>query len=108
MGVRSTKPRVNLLADYAFASTMPYTAEDFSRQDEAIDTSFYSQPRFVTHIDDAAISALTDFYAEKFTSDASMLDICSSWISHYPSMSFKSVVHNSSIRILLILWFRSE
>lgn len=52
------------------------------------DTDFYSYPRFVTHIDDAAIDALTDFYATSFPTsggaDTALLDICSSWISHYP------------------------
>jgi hypothetical protein len=32
---------------------------DWQRQDESSDTSFYSSPRFVTHIDDPAIKALT-------------------------------------------------
>lgn len=45
--------------------------------------------RFVTHIDDAAIAALTGFYAQVFPpsgkQDAALLDMCSSWISHYPT-----------------------
>ncbi len=47
----------------------------------------YAEPRFVTHIDDMAIRALTEFYAESFPpsgSGAKLLDVCSSWISHYP------------------------
>ena len=42
----------------------------------------------MTHIDDAAIGALTDFYASAFPPSGApgtaLLDICSSWISHYP------------------------
>lgn len=61
---------------------------DFFFPPPSPDTDFYSYPRFVTHIDDAAIAALTDFYATTFpmsgTPDAALLDICSSWISHYP------------------------
>lgn len=42
----------------------------------------------VTHIDDGAINALTKFYSEVFPAsgqkDVALLDICSSWISHYP------------------------
>lgn len=37
----------------------PYKPEDFGRFDESPDTFFYSAPRYVTHIDDGAISALT-------------------------------------------------
>ena len=39
---------------------MPWSAEDFQRYDESSDGIFYSQPRFVTHIDDGAIGALTE------------------------------------------------
>ncbi|MCO5586564.1 hypothetical protein L7F22_040505 [Adiantum nelumboides] len=52
------------------------------------DTVFYSSPRFVTHIDDYAIQALTKYYASVFPPSNSpgvaLLDMCSSWISHYP------------------------
>ena len=37
----------------------PFSAEDFQRYDESPDTFFYGQPRYVTHIDDKAIAALT-------------------------------------------------
>ena len=46
------------------------------------DAVFYDEPRFITHIDDGAIGALRDYYAQNFTVD--VLDICSSWISHLP------------------------
>jgi hypothetical protein len=45
--------------------------EDFQRFDETPDTDFYSYPRFVTHIDDNAIAALTDFYARHFPQSGS-------------------------------------
>jgi hypothetical protein len=58
------------------------------RYDETSDLIFYSQPRLVTHIDDDAIGALTKYYAEVFpasgSKDTALLDVCSSWISHYP------------------------
>jgi SAM-dependent methyltransferase len=58
----------------------------FSRYDESDDAIFYDQPRLVTHIDDGAIRALTDFYRRRLPlgEEAAILDICSSWISHYP------------------------
>ena len=67
----------------------PFGPEELARYDEAPDTEFYSAPRFVTHIDDAAIGALTAYYARVFPAsgrtDTALLDICSSWISHYPA-----------------------
>lgn len=70
-------------------SVWPYTDADFKRQDESDDGGFYNEPRFVTHIDDACIGAIRDFYAVQFAQAPqgafSVLDICSSWISHYPS-----------------------
>ena len=50
-------------------------------------TDASAQPRFVTHIDDGAIKALTAYYASVFPlpgPSVQLLDICSSWISHYP------------------------
>lgn len=55
------------------------------RSDDAL---FYDAPRFVTHIDDAAIASLTEFYSRSFpasgTPGTALLDLCSSWISHFP------------------------
>lgn len=66
----------------------PFRTEDFSRYDESTDDNFYESPRFVTHIDDPAIKALTKYYEKVFpksgNDDAVILDVCSSWISHYP------------------------
>eukprot|EP00928_Gymnodinium_smaydae_P092925 TRINITY_DN76913_c0_g1_i1.p1 TRINITY_DN76913_c0_g1~~TRINITY_DN76913_c0_g1_i1.p1 ORF type:complete len:272 (-),score=26.09 TRINITY_DN76913_c0_g1_i1:40-825(-) len=69
-------------------ASWPYNAAHFRREDESDDCDFYAAPRFCTHIDDAAIESLRNFYALHFAqapSNAfSVLDICSSWISHYP------------------------
>jgi len=62
----------------------PYTEEDFRRMDESDDSYFYDQPRLVYHIDDPAVSALTAYYARHFKDGDDVLDICSSWVSHYP------------------------
>ncbi len=56
----------------------------FERLDETPDALFYIQPRFVTHIDDATIAALTSFYSEILFSGADVLDLMSSWVSHLP------------------------
>ena len=48
------------------------------------DTVFYSAPRFVTHIDDPAIRALTKYYSQVLppsnTPGVAILDMCSSWV----------------------------
>ena len=63
----------------------PYTEQDLSRMDESVDTVFYESPRLVYHIDDAAVTALTDFYGKNFKEGEDVLDICSSWVSHFPT-----------------------
>jgi len=67
----------------------PYTTADWNRIDNSEDSLFYDTPRLVTHIDDSAISALTQFYQQEFAllnkESLDILDLCSSWISHLPS-----------------------
>lgn len=59
-------------------------ANFFARQDESPDEHFYAAPRFETHIDDATIDALTDYYRAFIPAGARVLDLMSSWISHLP------------------------
>jgi len=56
----------------------------FRREDGSSDRYFYETPRFVTHIDDGTIDALTAFYEEVIPENARILDLMSSWISHLP------------------------
>ena len=56
----------------------------FVRSDENPDDEFYAQARYVTHIDDGAITAITDYYAHVMLEGADVCDLCSSWISHLP------------------------
>lgn len=69
----------------------PYTTTEMARLDPTNDAMFYDVPRFVTHIDDRAIESLTAYYEEEISAygdgtskDLQVLDLCSSWISHYP------------------------
>ncbi|MBW0118152.1 class I SAM-dependent methyltransferase, partial [Pseudonocardia abyssalis] len=55
----------------------------FDRADPSPDAGFYGPPRLVTHIDDRAIAAVGALYAE-LGLDGEVLDLCSSWISHFP------------------------
>ncbi len=62
------------------ASLSPQNA--FRRVDESADENFYNFPRFVTHIDEQAIRAVTELYREFFPPNGAILDLMSSWISH--------------------------
>ena len=62
----------------------PLPEEAFRRYDETPDEEFYLLPRFVTHIDDRAIAAVTQLYRELFPAGGEILDLMSSWISHLP------------------------
>ena len=64
----------------------------FSRYDSSPDGEFYRQPRFVAHIDEAAIAAVTDLYREFLPSGGAILDLMSSWISHLPPETDYSAV----------------
>ena len=65
----------------------------FRRQDETADSRFYQQPRFVTHIDDGAIAAVTQVYRETLPSGGAILDLMSSWVSHLPpEVEYRRVV----------------
>ena len=63
----------------------------FEREDESADALFYEQPRFVTHIDDSTIAALTAFYSEFLPERGRVLDLMSSWISHLPATRYSRV-----------------
>mmetsp|Transcript_48411 Transcript_48411/g.75588 ORF Transcript_48411/g.75588 Transcript_48411/m.75588 type:complete len:232 (+) Transcript_48411:3-698(+) len=62
----------------------PFTDADFKRQDETDDEEFYEQPRLVYHIDEKAVASLTKYYADTIKPGSDILDICSSWVSHFP------------------------
>jgi SAM-dependent methyltransferase len=66
------------------AEDNPLRAEHFRRIDETSDRRFYEELRLVTHIDDAAIAALSGFYRELLPPGGHLLDLMSSWVSHLP------------------------
>ena len=87
-GSGATSEIAKVLIDPKYPDEFPFGANEMARYDESSDLIFYSQPRFVKHIDDDAIGALTKYYAKVFppsgSEDVALLDVCSSWISHYP------------------------
>lgn len=63
----------------------------FDRQDPSDDALFYASPRLVTHIDDRAIAAVGDLYAE-LGLRGRVLDLMASWVSHFPTAPTDLVV----------------
>jgi SAM-dependent methyltransferase len=58
--------------------------EFFRRLDDSDDELFYLSPRFVVHIDDAAIRTVGGIYASRLERGGAILDLMSSWRSHLP------------------------
>lgn len=59
----------------------------FDRSDPDTDGRFYSTPRLVTHIDDGAVAAVGQLYDDLGLcgpGSGPVLDIMSSWVSHFP------------------------
>ena len=52
--------------------------------DGSDDALFYSEPRFVQHLDEAFRYRLTRLYRDRIPSCAVVLDLMSSWVSHLP------------------------
>ncbi len=61
-----------------------FSPEYFQREDEDDDRVFYLQPRKVVHIDDGAIAAIRGLFRELVPEDSTVLDLMSSWRSHWP------------------------
>ncbi len=59
-------------------------AAAFEKEDPSPDAEFYDFPRFVTHIDDGAIAAVTRIYRDVLPAGGVVLDLMSSWVSHLP------------------------
>lgn len=67
------------------ASELPgLPAQAFDKADTAPDDQFYAMPRFVTHIDDGAIAAVTGLYRTLFPPGGTVLDLMGSWVAHLP------------------------
>lgn len=64
--------------------SIEFPSDSFRRADESPDLNFYAFPRFVEHIDENAIAAVTQRYREYFPAKGTILDLMSSWVSHLP------------------------
>lgn len=65
---------------------------DRRKRDDRPDETFYKEPRFVTHADDAFIARLTALYDELLDPGDRVLDAMGSWVSHLPPTPFERVV----------------
>jgi SAM-dependent methyltransferase len=71
---------------------MLLTSDQREKIDRTDDADFYSDPRFVTHVDAAFIQRLTNLYRQQLQPQTKILDLMSSWVSHLPSeMEFAEV-----------------
>ena len=71
----------------------PYPPDSFKKDDESDDNLFYIEPRLVVHVDDNAISSIQSYYSEVIPTNATILDLMSSWRSHFPdSIKYKKRV----------------
>ena len=61
-----------------------FPPEAFRRQDESDDATFIRCPASATTLT-GAVRALTNYYKENIKPGSAVLDICSSWVSHYPT-----------------------
>ena len=72
--------------------TTVLTDRDRLQRDDRSDETFYADPRFVTHADDAFLDRLTALYDEVLSPGDRVLDAMSSWVSHLPGTEFERVV----------------
>ena len=68
-------------SDLALTDLPPWA---FEKDDPDDDAAFYAEARLVTHIDDGAITALTEFYRRTLPAGGIVLDLMSSCVSHLP------------------------
>ena len=70
--------------DNPFEETDSSSKSMFSRLDSTPDSIFYTDPRFVEHVDDNAVQLMTEYISSAVASGGdSVLDLCSSWTSHF-------------------------
>lgn len=66
-------------------SPLALPPQAFLRRDNAPDDEFYRFERLVTHIDPAAVAAVTQLYRQFLPAGGTVLDLMSSWVSHLPA-----------------------
>ena len=81
-----------ILQSYYHFTLMLLRPNQRTKLDDSDDKLFYSDPRFVTHVDDGFIQQLTDLYRDRLNPNTRIFDMMSSWVSHLPNeMEFAHV-----------------
>ena len=62
-----------------------FAGSPFHRDDDTVDPLFYSRPRLVQHVDDAALDLIRQLYGRFITDGMRVLDLMGSWDSHLPA-----------------------
>jgi hypothetical protein len=72
---------------YQYPPAWPYSSSDLIPEDTFDDQLFYVLPKFGHHAGDECRSSLTKYYEAILPVGpaGSVLDLCSSWTSHYPA-----------------------
>ena len=69
------------------------TSNQRNKIDESDDSEFYSNPKFVYHLDSNFRKYLTKTYEREINNDSKILDLMSSWDSYLPrALSYKKVI----------------
>ena len=90
---RTTCRPIDETQGFSKAIMITLSAKQRTKMDESDDALFYDYPRFVTHVDDGFIQALTQLYRDHLQPNTRVLDMMSSWVSHLPNdVEFASVV----------------
>jgi SAM-dependent methyltransferase len=74
-----------LQARYNRLATDFFADNPFQREDEGRDSSFYTQPRLVSHVDTRAQAVIAALYSRLLKPGLAILDLMSSWQSHVPN-----------------------
>lgn len=56
--------------------------KSFARLDESPDEKFYTDARFVEHVDENCVALMSQYIQSQLKENDSVLDLCSSWTSH--------------------------
>lgn len=80
-------PASRALDSSDWPEAFPYTAKDLTPMMAGNDGFFYFLPKFVQHAGEECRDSLTRFYEAVLpaSGEGDVLDLCSSWTSHYPS-----------------------
>lgn len=76
------------------------SSSGFGRLDASPDALFYSDPRFVEHVDEQTVQSMTAYISNeaipKHGEDIRVLDLCSSWTSHIDLSSNAATTSSSN------------